>query len=105
MNSCVCASMPGVTRTITGWILPSERATKSSVSNSWGESMTTWPTWLSTQKARNPADLLLPWTVMRSAGNPAASAMRSSLIEATSSESPSSSTHRATFLDRKALEA
>ncbi len=72
---------------------------------SWKESSTIRPTPARTARSISSGDLLLPWKAMRSAGIPAESAVASSPPEHTSRFSPSSSSHRTTARDRKALPA
>lgn len=72
---------------------------------SWWESRMTKPTPLLTQSRRKAASLLLPWAAMRSAGNPAWRATRSSPCEAMSRERPSSLTHWTMREVMKALDA
>ena len=105
MYSCVWASTPAVTRTITPTVRPSSAATSARRPISWKESTMTRPTPSSTARSSSPRVLLLPWKPTRPIGNPARSATASSPPEQTSSESPSSASHRATVVQRNALPA
>jgi hypothetical protein len=105
MNSCVCASTPTVTRTITGAVTPRPAATAATRSISWKESRTIRPTPYSRAARISSTDLLLPWKPIRSPGKPARRATASSPPVQTSRWSPSSATQRATAVQRNAFPA
>ncbi len=105
MNSWVCASTPTVTRTSTGATTPSSSATAATRSISSKESMTIRLTPCCSAALISAALLLLPCMPIRSPGTPARMATASSPPEQTSRCSPSSWTHRATSVQRKALPA
>ena len=61
MYSCVCASTPAVTRTITRARIPVSSVTIASRSISWNESTMIRPTPSATARRSSATDLLLPW--------------------------------------------
>ncbi len=105
MNSWVCASTPTVTRTMTRARTPSSRASATTRSISWKESTTIRPTPYSRASRSSATLLLLPWKAIRSGGNATRVATASSPPVQTSRCSPSSRTHWATAVHRKALPA
>ena len=105
MYSCVCASTPAVTRSITRAVVEPAETSSASRSISWNESTMIRPTPSSTARASSAGDLLFPWKPTRSIGKPARSATASSPPVHTSRLSPSSSIQRATVVQRKALPA
>ena len=61
MYSCVWASTPAVTRTITAAVRPSDAVTRSSRSSSSNESTTIRPTPSDTARISSTSVLVLPW--------------------------------------------
>ena len=92
-------------RTSTRWVAPRSTHSRPSRSISSSESTTTRPTPASRAAASSATDLLLPCSSIRSPGNPARTATASSPPVHTSRPSPSSSTQRATAVQRNALAA